>query len=149
MNIAPVSIRALLMALIRPMPMKAPRQEASATASSERAEPCGGREGERDINYVPMLLVMCALQPSCPSLSVVNDEAVERIDWIDVAYLARVDQRIVRVRQILRQLLQLAGIGELVLAVRPAALEEMLQLLQRIARGGRGVTFDHALHQLL
>src|ERR1700693_1291078 len=106
MNIAPVSIRTLLMALIRPMPMKAPRQEASATASSERAEPCGGREGERDINCVPYSL-LCALQPSCPSpvCSCVDDEPVMRIDRIDVNILAEVDQRIMAVRQVLRQLL--------------------------------------------
>src|ERR1700731_3543124 len=63
MNSAPVNIRTLLMPLIRPMPMKAPLQDDSATASSERAETCGGREGERDINYVPYSLCSPALAP--------------------------------------------------------------------------------------
>src|SRR5689334_17468830 len=109
MNIAPVSIRMLLMALIRPMPMRAPLQDDSATASSERAEPCGGREGERDINYVPL---SCAFQPSCPSpvCSCMNDEAMMRIHLADVEVLTDVDQRIVAARQILRQLLQLRDV---------------------------------------
>src|SRR5438874_10656043 len=129
MNIAPVSIRTLLMALIRPMPTKAPRQEASATASSERAEPCGGREGERDINCVSYSL-LCAPQPSRPSpvCSCMDDEAVMRIDRSDVDFLADVDQRIVIGRQVLRQLLQLTVGGRLIVAVR--GREQLLKLLQ-------------------
>src|SRR6266704_449662 len=142
MNIAPVSIRTLLMALIRPMPIKAPRQEASATASSERAEPCGGREGERDINYVSYSLP-CAPQPSCPSPVCSGvDEPVMRIDLSEVDdVLARVDQRIMAARQPLHQLLkllQLVAVGgqqvvELKLVAALELLHEVRDHVDRIA----------------
>src|SRR6266404_3812568 len=62
MNIAPVSIRRLLNPLTRPMAMKAPRQDASAAPSSERAEADraaagGNREGAELIQKA------CYLQP--------------------------------------------------------------------------------------
>src|SRR5229473_7682111 len=137
MNIAPVSIRTLLMALIRPMPMKAPRQDDSAAASSERAEPCGEREGERNINCVPY--IPYALQPSCPApvCSRVDDEGVMRIDRIDVDVLAGVDQRIMAAGEILRQLLQLIIVNRRV-TVRHA-LQQLLQLLQPVAVGGQQI----------
>src|SRR5712692_7957507 len=119
MNIAPVSIRTLLMALIRPMPIKAPRQEASAAASSERAEPCGEREGERDINCVPYSRCSPALCPS-PVCSCVDDEGVMRIDRIDVDVFARVAQRIMAAGEVLRQLLQLIIVNRRTVAVRRA-----------------------------
>src|SRR5260370_38511171 len=134
MSIAPVSIRTLLMALIRPMPMKAPRQDGSAAASSERAEPCGEREGERDINCVPYSLCSPALCPS-PVCSCVDDEGVMRIDRIDVDVLAGVDQRIMAAGEVLRQLLQLIIVNRRTVAVR-RALQQLLQLLQPVAVGG-------------
>src|SRR6266480_342404 len=125
MNIAPVSIRTLLIALIRPMPTNAPRQEASAAASSERADPCDGRDGERDIKLCSLFPdVLQPLAPSPVCCSCVNDEPVMRIDRTDVNVLAEVDQRIMATRQVQYKLLQLT-----------------------IDR--RVVTVDYALHQLL
>src|SRR5258708_35491138 len=62
MNIAPVSMRTLLSPLTRPIAMKAPRQDASAAPSSERAEADraaagGNREGAELIQKA------CYLQP--------------------------------------------------------------------------------------
>src|SRR5262249_33364628 len=60
MNIAPVSIRTLLRALTRPMPMKAPRQDASAAPSSERTEgdrtADGGNRDEAGVIKKPVIL---------------------------------------------------------------------------------------------
>src|SRR5260370_7283362 len=151
MSIAPVSIRTLLMALIRPMPMKAPRQDDSAAASSERAEPCGEREGERDINCVPYSLCSPALCPS-PVCSCVDDEGVMRIDRIDVDFLAGIDQRIMAAGEILRQLLELIIVNRRV-TVRHA-LQQLLQLLQPVAVGGQQivelefVTASELIHEI-
>src|ERR1700693_4667481 len=137
MNIAPVSIRTLLMALIKPMPIKAPRQEDSAIASSERAEPCGDREGERDINCIPYSLCSAALVP-VPSCSCVDDEPVMRIDRIDVDVLAGVDQRIMAARQVLRQLLQLINVDRRIVTIRHA-LHQLLKLLRLVAVGSEQI----------
>src|ERR1051326_8694762 len=133
MNIAPVSMSRLLMALIRPMPMKASRQEDSAAASSERAAGCDEREGERGINCFPLFFVLCTPQPSCPSriCSCVNDEAVMRIDGVDVDLLAGIYQRIVATRDVLDQLLKLRQIDRRMLtaALGPHHLLDLLQLI--------------------
>src|ERR1700674_556458 len=136
MNICPGSLTTLLMALIRPMPIKAPRQDDSATASSERAEPCE-REGERDINCIPYSLCSSALVP-VPSCSCVDDEPVMRIDRIDVNILAGVDQRIMAARQVLRQLLQLINVDRRIVTVR-RALHQLLKLLHLVAVGGQQI----------
>src|ERR1700694_408371 len=137
MNSAPGNIRTVLIALLRPTPMKAPLQDDSSTASSERAEPCGEREGERDINCIPYSLCSPALVP-VPSCSCVDDEPVMRIDRIDVNILAGVDQRIMAARQVLRQLLQLINVDRRIVTVR-RALHQLLKLLHLVAVGGQQI----------
>src|SRR6266404_4164739 len=62
MNIAPVSIRMLLNPLTRPMAMKAPRHDASAAPSSERAEAApAAAGGNRD--GADLIQKTCYLQP--------------------------------------------------------------------------------------
>src|ERR1700694_1059871 len=137
MNSAPGNIRTVLIALLRPTPMKAPLQDDSATASSERAEPCGEREGERDINCIPYSLCSPALVP-VPSCSCVDDEPVMRIDRIDLNILAGVDQGIMAVRQVLRQLLQLIIVNRRSVTVRHA-LHQLLKLLLLVTVGGQQI----------
>src|SRR5260221_13148501 len=60
MNIVPVGIRRLLSPLTRPMAMKAPRQDASAAPSSERAEAAPASCNREGAGFIQKA---CYLQP--------------------------------------------------------------------------------------
>src|SRR5260370_10168105 len=65
MNIAPVSIRMLLNPLTRPMAMKAPRHDASAAPSSERAEAAPAAAGGNRAGAA-LIKKTCYLHPLLP-----------------------------------------------------------------------------------